>query len=117
MAATFFRYIGSASLSSPWISRAGLNGFRESDTGACGTDQERHARLREAIEIWTVLYDVTDLTQVGQAFHVHVAPIDKGFRAIQFNRGEVGDRRIEIIGPDGEKLDCFGSSSVGGRCE
>ena len=113
----FFRYFGSASLSSPWMSRAGLTEFWQSDTGECGTTQERHARLRKAIEVWTVLYDVTDVTQVGQGFRIHVAPIDKGFRAIQFDRGDADGRRVEIIGRDGGVLECFGSSEHGGKCK
>jgi hypothetical protein len=61
----FFRSHGSPSLASPWVSQAGLKGFSDYDTGACGNSRERQEWLRSAVEIWTVLYDVTDVTQVG----------------------------------------------------
>jgi len=113
----FSRYIGSSSISGPIISLSGLGEFPWANTDECGSEEERHsAASRYAVEIWALLYDVTDVVQVGDDFRVVVRPIEKGFRAIQFDPGEKYDANVEIVDEHGGKLACFGPASRGVRC-
>ena len=113
----FSRYIGSASLSGPFVDLSGLGSYPRPNTGECGTEEERHsAAIGEAIEIWTLLYDVSRVEKTGGGFRVFVTPVEKGFRAVQFGSQETYGVNVQVVGMSGKELECFGPPSNGGRC-
>ncbi len=113
----FYRNIGSASLSGPWIALSGLGQWPPTDTDECGTDSERqHATRSGVIEVWMLLYEPLQLDRETDGFVLHVRQLDRGYRAVQFGSREDSQEPVTIVDLTGEQLACVGGSATGGRC-
>ncbi len=117
LGAHFYRYIGSSSLSEPWIQQTGLGQYPPDNTGECGTAREMDlAASRDAVEVWTLLYEPIEVDRTADGFVIRVRPLAQGFRAIQFGSASTYVLPVQIVDETGEPLECLGPSTTGGRC-